>query len=87
MEAMRGELQFATRTVEQYDVKIKQLEDRLRESNRKVHITSRDKYMQYTPNFLCTNVLVCFFIHSALDHLQSSRRHIKWLSASVHPYA
>jgi hypothetical protein len=88
METMKGELQFATRTVEQYDVKIKQLEDQLRESSRKVHITSRDKHVQYTSNFLCPNLLVCsFFIHSAMDHLQSNIGHIKWHSASVHPYA
>jgi hypothetical protein len=87
MEAMKGELQSSTRIMEQYDVKIKQLEDQLRESSRKVHITSRDKRVQYAPNFLYTNLLVCFFIHSALDHLQPSRRHIKWHSASIHPYA
>jgi hypothetical protein len=61
MEVMRGELQFATGTMEQYDVKFKQLEDQLRESNTKVHITSKDKHVPYTLNFLCTNLLFFFF--------------------------
>jgi hypothetical protein len=36
MEAMKEELEYATSAVEQSDVKIKQLEDQLRESNNQV---------------------------------------------------
>lgn len=41
MEAMKEELEYATEAVEQSDVKIKQLEDQLRESKNQVHTKAR----------------------------------------------